>query len=521
MPKQTEHGIGTRTFRGMVWSYGSFFGVRFASLVTTAILARLLVPKDFGLIALATTFMAFLDMLQGLGVSQALVVSDESQLDAEADTAFAISSLVGIGLWLLSAALGPVAAALFHQPRLVEIMPVLGLTFVMYGLGATHYALAMRAIDFRSRTAAELADALFRGAVGIVLALSGLGVWSLVCGYVAGTAAMTVVLWRMVRWRPRLRPQRRHLRKLLSFGGALTGVAIMGAFLNQFDNALVGRVLGSTQLGFYSIAGRLPYLFIISLAVATGQVLFPAFASLKGEGMRRGFLISMRYTAVISLPLTALLITLAQPITLAVFGPQWRPAVTATQVLCLWALMSPVSMVCGNAIKACGRAWLLFMLAVPQAIALIAGSLLFVHDGIVAVAWVQVAIAVVAQVVTLWIVGRMLELRPRRVLSTLGPPALAAGGLALVLFEIQQHLHDPWVTVIAGGVAAAIIYPALVRLLMPDLVGGLLTMAFPGRRAATDSGPETSPPSDGDDSDSPSSRVDAAVPTPPASGAAR
>jgi PST family polysaccharide transporter len=422
MASTASHSIGTRTLRGMFWAYGSFVGVRLASFITTAVLARLLLPKEFGLIALAMTFMAFLDMLQGLGVGEALVVADEDRLEGEAHSAFALSTAMGVALWLLSAALAPVAAALFHQPQLVAIMPALGLTFVIYGLGSTHYALAMKSIDFRSRTVAEIVDAVVRGVIGVVLALAGLGVWSLVAGYVAGSAAMVMVVWRLVDWQPQWRLRREHVRRLLGFGGALTGVGIMGAFLNQFDNAVVGRVLGPTQLGFYSIANRLPYLLIISLAAATGQVLFPAFAALEGKAMVRGFLTSLRYTAMVAFPLTAVLITLAGPVTLAIFGPRWRGAIAATQVLCLWALMSPISMVCGNAIKSRGRAGLLLMLAIPQAIALIVGSLLVVHQGIVAVSWVQAAIAIVAQIVTLGIVCRMLGVRLVEVLVAVWPP---------------------------------------------------------------------------------------------------
>jgi len=479
MADTPAHGIGTRTLRGMFWTYGSFASVRLASLLTTAVLARLLVPKDFGLIALAMTFMAFLDMLQGLGVGDALVVADPELLEQEAETAFAVSSTVGLGLWLLSAAVGPLAASLFHQPRLVEIMPVLGSTFFLYGLGSTHYSLALTRIEFRSRTAAELVDAVVRGAAGVALALAGLGVWSLIIGYVAGSAAWTVVLWWLVGWRPRLRPQRRHLRRLLTFGGALTGVGLMAAFLAQFDNAVVGRVLGATQLGFYSIANRLPYLFIISLAAATGQVLYPAFASLQGDDLRRAFLTALRYTAVIALPLTAVLITLAEPVTVAVFGPRWRPAVAATQVLCLWALMSPISMVCGNAIKSRGRATLLLALAIPQAIALVVGSILLVHQGIVAVAWVQAVIAVVAQVVTLAIACRMLSLTMGGVLRAIGPPLLASAVVAAALFAINRAITAPVLALGVGGVAGALLYLGLVRLLMPDLLPHLRSMAFP------------------------------------------
>ncbi|MGH2896802.1 MAG: lipopolysaccharide biosynthesis protein [Solirubrobacteraceae bacterium] len=479
MANTPDQGIGARTVRGMFWSYGSFVGVRLASLLTTAVLARLLVPKDFGLIALATTFMSFLDMLQGLGVADALVIAEDSQLADESDSAFVVSSSVGLGLWIISAALGPVAAAVFHQPRLVAIMPAIGATFFIQGLGSTHYALAMKSIDFRSRTVAELTEAVIRGGIGIALALSGAGVWALIGGYVAGSIAMSAVVWHLVDYTPRLRASRRHMRRLLGFGGALTGVGIMAAFLNQFDNAVVGRVLGATQLGFYSIANRLPYLFIITLAAATGQVLFPAFAALKGEDMVRGFLTSLRYTAFVALPLTAILITLADPLTIVVFGARWRPAVAPTQVLCLWALMSPVSMVCGNAFKARGRAGLLLVLAIPQAIALIIGSLVFVHQGIVAVSWVQAAIAISAQVVTLAIACRMFAVTPRMLWSSMGPPLVASAALAAVLYGINRAFGTPEVAIVVGAAAGAVVYFGLLHLIAADLLRRLRAMAFP------------------------------------------
>jgi O-antigen/teichoic acid export membrane protein len=478
MATDTAQGIGAQTLKGMFWSYGSFVGVRLASLLTTAVLARLLAPRDFGLIALATTFMAFLDMLQGLGVSQALVVSEPDLVEAEADTAFVVSTTVGVALFILSAALGPLAASLFHQPRLVEVMPALGLTFLMYGVSSTHYALAMRDIDFRSRTAAELADAITRGGVGIVLALAGLGVWSLIAGYVAGTVGLTVVLWRMVSWRPRWHPQRKHLRRLLTFGGALTGVSVMAAFLGQFDNALVGRVLGTTQLGFYSMAGRLPYILIISLAVATGQVMFPAFAKLDGEDLRRGYLIALRYTAAIALPLTAGLIVLARPITLIVFGSRWGPAVLPTQILCAWALMSPINMICGNGLRATNHATLLFMLAIPQAVALVVGSLLFVHQGIVAISWVQAAIAIVAQCATLQFTDRALGVSLRRVVRALAPPVLASLVLAAVFYGIDRTIGRAVPAVVLSVVVGGVIYLGLIYLLMPDLLSRLRSIIF-------------------------------------------
>jgi lipopolysaccharide exporter len=257
----------------------------------------------------------------------------------------------------------------------------------------------------------------------------------------------------------------------------------MAAFLAEFDNLVVGRVLGVTALGYYSIATKLPYLFIISLASVAGNVLFPAFATLDQEEMGGAFLTALRYTAMVTLPLTAILSVLARPITLAVFGPQWEPAVGAAQVLCLWALMSPINMVCGNALKSRGRADVVLYLAVPQAIAIIVGSLLFVRDGIVVISWVQAVIAVVAQVLTILITMRMFRLGTRGVIVSIGPPLLASAGLALALFGVYEAISSPWPAVIVGGVVAVPVYLGLLHLFSPTLLPRLRAMAFPARVA--------------------------------------
>ncbi len=471
-------GVGARTLRGMFWAYGSYLGLRVSTLVATAILAHLLTPGDFGVVAVATTVMAFLEMLQGLGVSQALVIADEKDVDAQADTAFTVSVCLGAVLAVLTAALGPAAADFFHQPALSRVMPVLGSTFFILSLSSTHYALAMRNIDFRSRTIAELGEALMRGAVGITLALAGAGVWSLVLGYVAGNIAMTVLLWRLVPWRPRRPKGMHHLRKLMGFGGYVTGISVLSAFGTQFDNLVVGRGLGATQLGFYSIATKIPYLFILNIAIVAGQVLFPAFASLDSEALRRGLIASYRYIAVVVLPLTIFLIVLAEPLIIAIFGDRWHGAVTATQVLCLWAMMSPISMVSGNAFMSRGRASVLFFLAIPQVLALIVGSLLFVHNGIVAISWVQATIAIVAQIVTLGVARRMFRLPLRGLLGAFGPPVLAAAGLAVVLLIAHRFIAAAWPVIIVGAAGGGAMYLVMLHLLAPDLIPGVRRMIF-------------------------------------------
>jgi PST family polysaccharide transporter len=495
MGTTTTAGIGAKTLRGMFWAYSSYVGSRLLSLISIAILARLLVPHDFGLVALALTFIAFIDLIQGLGISEALVIGESKDLDERAETAFAINLGSGVVLAGVTAAIAPAAAAFFHQPRLVAIMPVLGANFILIGLGTTHIGLALKSIDFRSRTIAELADALVRGTISVILAIAGAGVWSLVIGYLVGTIAWDVAIWRLVSWRPSFRPQMRHVRGLLRFGGSLTGVALMAAFMAEFDNIVIGRVLGLTQLGFYSIATRLPMLLILNLAVVAGRVLFPAFASLRERGeMERGVLMSLRYTAIVTLPLALFMVILAKPLTLALFGDRWRPAIGAMQVLSLWAFMTTMGMIWGNLFKACARPDIIFKLAVPQAVALIVGSIVFVHQGIVAVSWVQAAIAIAAQVSVIIIAQRLFGLTVGSVLTALRPAFFASFGLAVVLLGVHHVIHLPWAAVTTGGVLGAAVYLGLLLLFAPDVLKRLRTIAFAAPAAPSGSAPASSLP---------------------------
>ena len=287
-PAGATAGVGARAIRGVVWSYVSLAGVRLLVLVWTAVLARLLAPREFGLVALALIFTTIFDAVRDVGVNQALVVAGRDDVDRQAQTAFRFSLLLALGLAAAAAAVSPSAAHFFHQPQLLALLAVLGLNLPLRSLGLTHYSLAQRNLDFRSRTVAELAEVLVRGAVGITLAAGGSGPWSLVLGYLAGTATWSAALWLLVDWRPSPRAPRAPLPPLMRFGGALTGVSFIGVVMSYADNFFVGRVLGTAALGLYTLGYRLPEMLVVEVAAAAGLVMFPAFALLEGAALPPG-----------------------------------------------------------------------------------------------------------------------------------------------------------------------------------------------------------------------------------------
>jgi O-antigen/teichoic acid export membrane protein len=476
--------IGTRAIRAAAWAYGSYVGGRLLVLVATAVLAHLLTPGQFGLVALALVFTAFLQTLQDLGLSEALVAvreQDERKVLARAEGVFSASVGIGAALSLLTVALSPLAAAFFHEPKVMPLLAVLGLNFLLTSLGSTHYALAQRRLDFRARTIAEFSDVIVRGSTGVVLALLGFGAWSIVIGYLAGTMALTTASWLLVPWRPALVRPGRDLNPLLRFGGALTALDIMAAIITSVDYVLVGRVLGTTALGLYVLGFRLPELLIFNVSVVAGQVLYPAYVAVSVDRRDLGaaFLVSIRYTLMVGLPLAVGLVALARPFTLAALGPRWRDSIPVMQILSVYALWATIGIPAGSAYKATRRVGILLRLAVPRLTLVVVAIALFVHKGIVAVAICQVAVTAIFAVISTFLASRLLEVSLSDIWRAARPAVTATAVMAIPLFLVARLIEQPWPALLAGGATAVVTYIAALWRFEPDALGRLWQMLRP------------------------------------------
>ena len=457
--------VAARTVRGAIWSYSSYVGGRLLVLASTAVLARLLAPSQFGVVAVALSSIVLLEALGDLGLNQALIVSDASDLDEHADTVFISSVGVGVLLSALAAGVGPLAASFFHQHTLTTLIPVLGLNFLLRSFGNTHFALAQREIDFRKRTYAEFFDVVSRGLTGIGLALAGAGAWSLVIGYLAGTTTRGVVAWTLVRWRPTLRLRRRHIPGLLRFGGPLAGVNVLAAVGGNVDNVLIGRVLGSTALGFYSLAFRLPELIVLNLALVAGEALFPAFAALGRSAIGTAFVKSLRYTLMVVVPAAVGLAVLATPVMLALFGSKWRVAADPMRVLAVYGLAVTLGIPAGTAYKTVGRPDIALKLAIPRIAVLVAAIVLLVHHGIVAVAGAQAGAAAIFDLIGIWVAKRVLNVAWADIGSAFVAPVLAGAAMAGVMIVVRDWLGAPVPTLIAASIAGLVAYLGSLMLL--------------------------------------------------------
>jgi len=476
-----EKSLGTTTIRGAFWAYGSYVGGRILVLLSIAVLARLLSPRDFGLVALALTFTALLETIGDFGLGQALVVSKEDDISERANTVFVYGLGIGLSGCLVILALSPFIADFFNEPAVLPLLAALSLNFPLRALGATQYALAQRSMNFRARTIAELSNVTVRGALGVVLAFIGFGAWSLVLGYLVGTLVLAIVLWIMVPWKPRLRASRAHARELFTFGGTLTGVDVLHGVSVSADTLIIGRVLGPIQLGLYSLGQRLPQLLVVNLSVVAGTVLFPAYTKVEQNRLGSVFLTSLRFTMIIAAPLAVGLIVLADPIILAVFGDQWHGAVEPMQIMAIYAVILTLEIPGGTIFKVTNRATILLKLAIPRTIMLYVVIGLTAHAGIVAVAVALTLVTALFAGIALVMASRVIGVRALSMLNTSWAPLLASAGSGLALYAVTMVIDGAWPQILVGTVAGGVAYLALLWLFARDALEYLLGKTFPGR----------------------------------------
>jgi lipopolysaccharide exporter len=467
----------------MSWAYGAYFGGRALVLVSTAILARVLVPAEFGLVALALIFTTFMAAVKDLGLGEALIVANDEEEAEQAQTVFGWMIVFGLVLSLATVAISPLAASFFHQKHLTGILCVLSSNFLLRSLGDTHDALARKHLNYRVRTISEICEVTVRGLLSIALALAGLGAWSLALGYVAGVAASSLALWVMVDFRPRLRLSRSYLKQLLRFGGILTLVDIGGTIIYNLDYVFIARVLGTAALGLYTIGFRLPELVILNLATVASDVLFPAYSTVDRKRLVEAYLMGLRYITMATVPVAAGLIVLARPLTLVAFGSHWQPSIGVMQVITLYTLCCVLTIPAGTIFKVTGRGRFLLMFTAPGLAMLVVLLLVFGHRGILAVAWCTTATQAVFLPIEIWFGSRKIGVPMTTTLQAIVPSVVATAGMLAVVLPIASVITSPVLTLILAISAGGVVYLALLMLISRDSLNQLLAMAL--ARSAT------------------------------------
>jgi PST family polysaccharide transporter len=316
------------------------------------VLARLLDPKDFGLIGMVTAITGILSLFRDFGLSSA-TVQRATVTDEQVSTLFWINILFGVGLWLLLVAASPLVAAFYREPRLLWVSVVLAFGFLFNAAGIQHSAMLQRQMRFTALAAIDLISWIVSISVGIGMAASGCGYWSLACMTVTLPLASTIGLWIATLWIPGLPRRGIGIRSMMRFGGTITLASVIIYIAYNFEKVLLGRFWGAAATGLYGRAYQLINIPTDNLNSAVGEVAFSTLARVQHDPLRLRNYFLKGYALVLALtvPLTIAAAVFAYDLIHVVLGPKWNEAAPIfrllTPTILIFAMINPL-------------AWLLF-----------------------------------------------------------------------------------------------------------------------------------------------------------------
>jgi PST family polysaccharide transporter len=310
---------------------------------STMILARLLTPADYGLVAMVAAFTGFAMLFRDPGLSMATIQRAEIN-HGQVSTLFWANVTFSAALMVLAMSLAPAVAWLYHEPRLTWITIGIAAQFLLGGLSAQHTAMIRRQMRFTALVAAELTSAVVGCVAAICLALYGAGYWALVA--MPGMSSLThmIIVWSLVPWRPGKPSLGREVKEMVRFGGNLTGFNCVRYLTRNVDNALIGAFWGASPLGIYAKAYGILLLPLQQINSPVAAVAIPTLSRLQDNPAqyRRVYCRIIQLIAYLTMPLVVLLAILSNEVILIVLGDQWTAAAGIFRILAFWALLQPL-----------------------------------------------------------------------------------------------------------------------------------------------------------------------------------
>ena len=494
-------GFGAKVAGGAAWSYAAHAIGRAAVLAGLAATAHVLTPREFGVFAMAMVAVNLLDVVKDFGLRPALVYllgTDESW--DVVDTAFVASLAMGAALAALMLALAGPTGAFYGDATVADLMQLLSVCFVAGSVHAVPDALLRHRLDFRRRFWPEVAAPLARYGVAIGLALAGYGAWSLAIGQVAGAVVPATLAVALVGWRPAWRFRPGVALKLVRFGGQLSVVDVLAALLYNLDYLLVGAFLGSTALGVYTVAYKLPEAALAGTAYVFSTVLLPAYVGLGDDRaqLRAAFVRAFHALGLLLVPAAVGLAVLAPVLVPALFGEQWAAAAPVVQLLAVASLLHAMVFTAGSVLVALGRPRAVILAQLASAAVLLPSLYLAAQASILAVGAVHILGAVVFGGAKLALVCRALALDWRDLAKVATPTVAAASvmGAALEAVRVLGSDRDDLAVAAVGVATAVVVYGAAISVLEASTVRQLTRAIVAGRGAPARHGAGAPAPSD-------------------------
>jgi teichuronic acid exporter len=435
--------LKSKSFLGVTWSFIDSFAGSGVSFFIGIILARILPPSDFGLIGMISVFLAISNTFIDSGFSSGLIRKMKCE-GIEFDTVFWFNAVIAIIFYFLLFISAPIISRYFGEPKLAELLKVLGLVVIIDSLSLVQRAIFIRDINFKIQTKVSLTASLTGGIIGIVAAFKGLGVWSLVLQTLLRQAIMSILLWTYSKWRPLFRFSKQAFLELFDFGSKILGSNMIITIQNNIYYFVIGKVFSSSGLGFYTRAEQFNSIVTNNITGTMDRVFFPVLASIQNDDsrlmeslkktLRTSFFVT--YFVLIGMAITA------KPLIYILVGPKWDQSVPYLQLICIGSVFFPFNVINMNILKIRGRSDLILKLQVIKtsliAINIVAG----IFYGITAMLGVRIITTLFATLLNSYYSGKMLKYSILTQIKDISPYFISENIIFLPMILIMFVFHN-------------------------------------------------------------------------------
>lgn len=458
----SEGGLQRKVFSGLLWKFGERIGAQAVSFLVSIILARLLLPSDYGVIALITIFIDIANVFVSSGFGAALVQKKNAD-EVDFSSVFYFSIVMSWVLYAIVFFGAPAVAGFYGKEILTPVLRVMALKLPLAGVNSVQHAYVQKKMLFKRFFFSTLIGTVGSAVVGIVMAYTGFGAWALVAQYLFNSTMDTVVLWFTVRWRPVWRFSLGRMKYLFGFGWKMLASELIHTSYKQIRSLIIGKVYTEKDLAFYNQGGKLPNLIVTNINSSVSSVLFPAMTLKQDDTgkLKEMVRLSIRVSSYIMWPLMIGLLVMSEPIVRLMFTEKWLPCVPYMQIACIQFALEPVQTANVQAVKAMGKGRTYLLMEIVKKVFGIVMIVAVMYQGVMAIAVTAMFVTFFAALVNSTPNRKYLGYTYREQLVDLIPSILLAAAMGICVYGVGRLPVPDLLSIVLQVISGAASYIVL------------------------------------------------------------
>lgn len=450
-----------KTVKGLAWNTIQNFTTHGVQFLLMLFMARLLGPKEYGLIGLTVVFMAITSTFVDSGFTNALIWKKDCT-NEDFSTAFYFNLFISVVCYLILFIIAPFVSDFYSEPILSPVLRVLGLMLIFQALCAVQNTILTKKIDFKKKTKINVSKNIISGLIGLLFAFLGFGVWALVIQSLTGTILLSIMLWSTTEWYPNMHFSKKSFKELFGYGSKLLLSNLINTAYGQIYPIVIGKIFSATTLGNYSRARHWASLGSQNLTGILSGVTFPVLAKVQDDDKRLENIYRrmIRTSCFIIFPIMIGMSAVAHPLTLVAIGEKWEFSAKLLQIICFSMMWYPVHALNLNLLQVKGRSDLFLKLEIIKKIMGICILCISVPLGIIAMCYFSIISSLISLFINTYYTGRLINVGFLKQMRDIAPTLILSMIMWVAVYFATQIIPNIYSQLLAGIILGATIYLA-------------------------------------------------------------